>query len=206
MKSSEATNLNRILAATDFSPSSQAAAAWATLLAKQLGSELTLFHSVTLPAPFPDFVAPEPGLATQLTEAARNRLERRASELADDDLTVQARLAAGEPSAAILEAVADLPADLLVLGTRGLSGLPHLLLGSTAEGVIPRAPCPVLTVREGSVAKLEGKLTVLAPSDFSPTPTERHASPATFSGRPGPSSSWCCSPRTNYPPPTRPTG
>ena len=41
--------------------------------------------------------------------------------------------------------VAD--ADLIVIGTRGLSGLKHLLLGSIAERVVQKAPCPVLTVK-----------------------------------------------------------
>ena len=38
-------------------------------------------------------------------------------------------------------------ADLIVIGTRGLSGIKHLLLGSIAERVVQKAPCPVLTVK-----------------------------------------------------------
>jgi len=47
----------------------------------------------------------------------------------------------------IEEEAERLGADLIVIGTRGLSGLKHMLLGSIAERVVQRAPCPVLTVK-----------------------------------------------------------
>jgi universal stress protein A len=53
----------------------------------------------------------------------------------------------GKPATAILEMVSTLEPDLIVMGTHGRSKLDHLLLGSVAERVIRKAPCPVLTVR-----------------------------------------------------------
>jgi nucleotide-binding universal stress UspA family protein len=47
----------------------------------------------------------------------------------------------------IQEEAEEQHADLIVIGTRGLSGLKHLLLGSVAERVVQKAPCPVLTVK-----------------------------------------------------------
>jgi nucleotide-binding universal stress UspA family protein len=47
-----------------------------------------------------------------------------------------------------VELAEKLPADLIVMGTRGLSGLKHVLLGSVAERTIRHAPCPVLTVKQ----------------------------------------------------------
>ena len=41
----------------------------------------------------------------------------------------------------------ELPADLIVMGTRGLTGIKHIALGSTAERVVRKASCPVLTVK-----------------------------------------------------------
>jgi nucleotide-binding universal stress UspA family protein len=57
-------------------------------------------------------------------------------ELSDDEVLT-----------AILEEAGKLSADLIVLGSRGRTGLPHLLLGSVAERVVRLATCPVLTVK-----------------------------------------------------------
>ena len=48
---------------------------------------------------------------------------------------------------AIAAQAESLPADLIVMGTRGLTGLKHVVLGSVAERVVRTAPCPVLTVK-----------------------------------------------------------
>jgi nucleotide-binding universal stress UspA family protein len=53
----------------------------------------------------------------------------------------------GEASKVILDAARDGGFDLVVMGTHGRTGLSHLVLGSVAERVLRRAPCPVLTVR-----------------------------------------------------------
>lgn len=51
------------------------------------------------------------------------------------------------PSTCIVDEAKRWPADLIVIGTHGRSGLMHLLLGSVAEGVVRHAPVPVLLVR-----------------------------------------------------------
>ena len=53
----------------------------------------------------------------------------------------------GYPATVIEDEAAAQKADMIVIGTRGRSGLKHLLLGSIAERVVQKAPCPVLTVR-----------------------------------------------------------
>jgi nucleotide-binding universal stress UspA family protein len=57
------------------------------------------------------------------------------------------RLTDGEPHAEILRVAEDDRCDLIVMGTHGRTGLPRLLMGSVAEQVVRRAPCPVLTVK-----------------------------------------------------------
>ena len=52
----------------------------------------------------------------------------------------------GYPAGVIEEEAVQTKADMIVMGSRGLSGLKHLLLGSIAERVVQKAPCPVLTV------------------------------------------------------------
>jgi nucleotide-binding universal stress UspA family protein len=73
----------------------------------------------------------------------------------------------------ILNRAAQLPADLIVMGTHGRSGFDRLLLGSVAERVLVKAPCPVLTVpmRSADVAPAGDRLfrNVLCPIDFSPS-------------------------------------
>ena len=62
---------------------------------------------------------------------------------------------------------AEREVDLVVIGTRGLSGLKHLLLGSTTERVVQYATCPVLSVHPGDTVP-EGEVqTILIPTDFS---------------------------------------
>ena len=55
----------------------------------------------------------------------------------------------GYAATAIVDEATERGADLIVIGTHGLSGLKHMLLGSIAERVVQKAPCPVLTVKAG---------------------------------------------------------
>jgi nucleotide-binding universal stress UspA family protein len=56
------------------------------------------------------------------------------------------------PFSAILDLAESLPADLIVMGTQGRTGLKHVLLGSVAERTVRLAPCPVLTVKAKTAA------------------------------------------------------
>ena len=73
------------------------------------------------------------------------QLEEQAREQKEAD--VQAMVREGKPASIILEVIAGLEPDLVVMGSHGRSKLDHLLIGSVAERVIRKAPCPVLTVR-----------------------------------------------------------
>jgi nucleotide-binding universal stress UspA family protein len=53
----------------------------------------------------------------------------------------------GQTANAILRKAKQMQADMIVIGTHGRSGLPHMLLGSVAEKVLRTASCPVLTIR-----------------------------------------------------------
>jgi nucleotide-binding universal stress UspA family protein len=72
------------------------------------------------------------------------------------------------PSRSILTAArTDPAADLIVIGTRGLTGIRHLLLGSTAERVVKNSKCPVLSIHPEDVEKHRPLQTILVPTDFS---------------------------------------
>jgi nucleotide-binding universal stress UspA family protein len=78
---------------------------------------------------------------------AKQTLDRSADELREKGLDVEAIVREGYAATVIEEEAERQEADVIIIGTRGLSGLKHLLLGSIAERVVQKAPCPVLTVK-----------------------------------------------------------
>ncbi len=66
-------------------------------------------------------------------------------------IAVEHRLEYGDPATTILEVAQEISADLIVMGTHGRTGLRHLLMGSVAERVVRKAPCPVLTIRNPAI-------------------------------------------------------
>ncbi len=160
---------NVVLAATDFSASSSAAMEWAIFLAGMHGAKLVFHHSMAPPpgAPaMPEAVVYTPELHEQYRKAADERLAALAETARSRGLEAASDLRIGAPVGTILEAIEELGAGLAVAGTRGLTGLKHLLLGSTAEHLVQKAPCPVLTVHD-DFAVPDGVERVLIPTDFS---------------------------------------
>jgi nucleotide-binding universal stress UspA family protein len=140
----------RILCPIDFSDASRTALETAAELAKRHGARLTLFHAYPVPGyTFPDgsFVASSKMLE-ELADAARLHLEEWKAIATGLGLSgVEAVTAVGEPSHEIVAFAKEQATDLVVVGTHGRTGLTHALLGSVAERVVRKAPCPVLTVR-----------------------------------------------------------
>jgi nucleotide-binding universal stress UspA family protein len=142
-------SVRRILVPLDFSPHAEAVLEWASHLAEEHASELVLLHAYHLPAEFQQlegtYLPPE--FWVRVREEAAQALEAHAAPLRAKGIPVQTRVREGYPASVIEDEATQLGADLIVIGTRGLSGLRHLLLGSIAERVVQRAPCPVLTVK-----------------------------------------------------------
>ena len=80
-------------------------------------------------------------------EADRAREQLEAIRPTDPNVTVGHRLVEGGPVEEILKVADSVKADIIVMGTHGHTGLSRLLMGSVAEGVMRKAPCPVLTIR-----------------------------------------------------------
>jgi nucleotide-binding universal stress UspA family protein len=159
--------LRTVVAATDFSETAGAALDWAAEVARAHGARIELVHALTLPAPPSDLVTPATDFQEEVERGARERLERAAQELRAGGVEVGSHLATGLPSQVILAHAEQLAADLLVLGTRGLTGLRHLLLGSTSQRVVQRSSVPVLTVHPEDAGRHRPLSTVLLPTDFS---------------------------------------
>ena len=158
--------LGRVLVATDFSDTAEVAVGWAADVARYHGAVLHMVHALTLPAPVGEYVPATADFGQELLAVARAKLESAAEEARATGLEVGLEVPIGVPSQAILRTAQEIDADLIVLGTRGLTGFAHLFLGSTAERVVQRARCPVLTVHPGDAERRRIR-TIVAPTDFS---------------------------------------
>jgi nucleotide-binding universal stress UspA family protein len=141
-------DLKRILVTTDFSEESKKAFPYAVALARKFEASLTLLYVVPahLPADLGQIgiVLEEERLITE----ARERLPRFREAEMDSHLHVETLVVNGGPAHEICQTAESQAADLIVMGTRGRTGLKHFLLGSVTEKVVRHAPCPVLVVRE----------------------------------------------------------
>lgn len=140
-------NLKNILCPTDFSESSRPATDYALEFARTFGATLHQLYVIEDPILYsPAFggYAPKP---EELEAFAQTGLENWI--LPDDigNVEIACRWVHGRAFSQILRDAQDHNIDLIVMGTHGRGFLPHLLLGSVAERVVRRAPCPVLTVR-----------------------------------------------------------
>lgn len=140
--------IRTIVVPTDFSEHAEQALAHALDLAGELSARIHLVHVWKLPRPSGGMwgasFAVE--LAKEMERDANEGLEETRRKVAERGAAVTAELLSGEASPQILACAKREQADLIVMGTRGHSGLPHLLLGSVAERTVRHAACPVMTV------------------------------------------------------------
>jgi len=144
-----AIEIRRILVPIDFSDHAAAVLEWAAHLAEEHRSRLVLLHAYHLPVEFQQLEGAylPPDFWSSVKMEAEQSLSRYAEDLDRRGLQVETVVREGYPAAVIVDEAASQPADLIVIGTHGLSGLKHMLLGSIAERVVQKAPCPVLTVK-----------------------------------------------------------
>jgi nucleotide-binding universal stress UspA family protein len=136
----------KILFATDGSQGSAMAEAYACALAQSWGASLTVMSVLEFPPGMnPDYAVNRLYL-DELMQEVTTRLVDFTARAGGLGLSAQSRIATGIPSEEVLAVARAEEADLVVVGTRGKTGLEHVLLGSTAERIIRMAPCPVLTV------------------------------------------------------------
>ena len=142
-------NLKRILVPTDFSESARHALLYGTSFAREYEGELVLLHVVenlTVGYASDLFPVPMAEVFDEISGYAKTELAKLAAEVKEKGITVRELVVQGKPSAEIVRVAREETADMIVLGTHGKGMLDKALFGSTAERVIRRAPCPVLTV------------------------------------------------------------
>jgi nucleotide-binding universal stress UspA family protein len=141
--------LQKLLFPTDFSDYSDRARAYVVELSKKFGADVLLVHVMPIPtyAVGYEISIDLKTVHDEMSAAAQRRLDERAEALRGEGIKVETLLAVGTPFVEILAAARKNQTDLIVMPTHGYGAIKHLLLGSTAERVVRKAPCPVLTVR-----------------------------------------------------------
>ena len=142
--------IKTILFPTDFSQGARAAMDHAISLAKDYHAKLILLY-VIQDISIAEWYIPSSLSAADLVEdmqkSASNEMEKWGAEVSQSVKDVEKLVVRGVPFVEIIRTAKEKSADLIVIGTHGRTGIDHMLFGSTAEKVVRKAACPVLTVR-----------------------------------------------------------
>jgi nucleotide-binding universal stress UspA family protein len=141
---------DKILFATDFSENSEHAFDHAYALAVKFNARLIIIHVINEPVDLRGFYVPHISfekLEKEIEEGAEKMMEKFCRTKIKDYPNYETVVVAGIPYEEILKKAEEERVSLIVLGTQGRSGIDHFLFGSTAERVVRKAICPVMTVR-----------------------------------------------------------
>ncbi len=142
--------IRTILFPTDFSDNSALAWKHALLHASKQKARIVLVHVVhRMPQDYQFLVvAMSPTqIYGGLKERAEQQMARLAKEADSKGITCEIVIRDGQPFVQIIRCAREVKADLIVMGSRGLTGLAQVLIGSVAEKVVRKAPCSVLVVK-----------------------------------------------------------
>jgi nucleotide-binding universal stress UspA family protein len=150
------TEFKRIMAPTDLSPLGEPGIRAAADLAQRLGAAITLFHVISedeLEALANAHMPRHPVdlIYQDLDSAVLDQFRRVVPADVRHNLRVEPVVTVGSPVVEILRTAQLKSADMIVMATHGRTGLARMVMGSVAEQVVRKAPCPVLTVRPAEV-------------------------------------------------------
>ncbi len=143
--------IKKILVPIDFSDYSKSALRYAVDFSKKFNAKLYIIYvvePVIYPADFSMGQISFPSADIDLNERAKVELQELAKAEIGNNLQYEVIIKTGKPFVEINEAADELDIDLIIIATHGHTGVEHLLFGSTAEKVVRKAPCPVLSLRE----------------------------------------------------------
>jgi len=140
-------SLKSILVPVDFTEPSLNALKYARALAGAFGSQVHVFHAIEDPAVYAWEVYSPPLVREDLEKNALSQLQQLLTAEEKKQFQAEFTVRIGAPFVEIIRFAKEKNTDLIIMGTHGRGAIAHLLLGSVAERVVRKAPCPVMTVR-----------------------------------------------------------
>ncbi len=147
--------LKRILVGIDFSEYSREAARFALVLAKKFEAEVDFLYVCDLPTYIGSGYGPYQTAQMQsylikqreMEAQKREEMERFIKGIPIQDISISYLVTSGNPPIEIIRTASERESNMIVVGTHGRTGISQLLIGSVAEKVVRKSPCPVLTVK-----------------------------------------------------------
>ncbi|MBI5119079.1 universal stress protein [Candidatus Poribacteria bacterium] len=143
--------IEKILFPTDFSEHSNHAFGYALSFAKEYGAKLYLLHVIEDVQYLANAYMFDVPIMPSFADMEQNRLKEMQEfierEVTDSSIQIEKSIRRGRPFLEIIQMAREENVDLIVIATHGRGGLEHVLFGSTAEKVVRKSPCPVLSIR-----------------------------------------------------------
>jgi nucleotide-binding universal stress UspA family protein len=143
--------ISKLLVPVDFSDYSVSALKYAVDFAKTFNAKIIMIYVVEpmlYPADFSMGQIAVPDTSEDMAIRSKEELANLAKEHLGEEIPHELIIKTGRPFMEIIETATEKDVDLIIIATHGHTGVEHLLFGSTAEKVVRKAPCPVLTLRE----------------------------------------------------------
>jgi nucleotide-binding universal stress UspA family protein len=144
-------NIKKVLVPVDFSDYSKSSLRYAVNFAKHFNADIYLVYVVEPMVYPPDFSMGQiaiPSVDIEMDKRAAEELSNLAKKEIPPEIKSKTIVKTGKPFVEIIETAVEENVDLIIIATHGHTGIEHVLFGSTAEKVVRKAPCPVLTLRE----------------------------------------------------------
>jgi len=144
-------HIKKILVPIDFSEASLIALRYSLNYVSLFDAELYLIYVLEPVVYPPDFSLGQislPSVDMEMDKRAKEELEKIAKTEIPVNINFKLIIKTGKPFIEIIEAAKSEDIDLIIISTHGHTGVEHILFGSTAEKVVRKAPCPVLSVRK----------------------------------------------------------
>ncbi|GIZ07340.1 universal stress protein [Flavobacterium sp. UMI-01] len=145
--------MKRILVPTDFSSQAENALKTAATIAKKTNAEIELLHMLEIPSQMNDAITGAAGIPEimHFIKKANEILEETAQHPCLQDILVSKHVKFEKASEGILSFIKDHNTDLIVMGSKGISGIEEILIGSNTEKVVRHSDVPVLVVKNNDI-------------------------------------------------------